>query len=85
MITDAQLSFLKQHGFQKSNLVLSDGVYWIFNDTHSITVKETEYNLFLSGNAYKLKDMVHLATIIVELPLEDFIVLMNAFHFVEIK
>jgi hypothetical protein len=41
--------------------------------------------LFLNGNPFENKDMVHLATIRVELPLEDFIVLMNAFHFVEIK
>jgi hypothetical protein len=86
MISQIQLDFLLQHGYEKSHLVTSDGTFWIYaqSQTHSIVVKKDKFELFLNGNPFENKDMVHLATINVELPLEDFIVLMNAFHFIEI-
>jgi hypothetical protein len=84
MLTPLQLVFLQHNKFKKSDLVTADGTYWLYGKTHAITVKKKEYHLFLVGDPYNNKPMVLLATIKVELPLADFIVLMNAFHFVEI-
>lgn len=81
MLPESHVNFLTGYGYKVSDLK-TEGAYWIYNDTHSIVVKKTIYDLFLYPNHEKGTSMVLLATICSDLPLEDFIVLLNAFHFI---
>lgn len=79
MLDQQQIEFLKEYGYSVSELKTKD-VYWIYDKKgHCLVVKNSVYELFLQE-----PHLIHLATISVTLPLEDFIILMNAFHFINV-
>jgi len=70
--------YLLENGFSESQLK-TESVYWIYNDSFNIAVKENCYDLFSQDYG----SMKLLATICTELDLESFIVLMDAFGLIK--
>lgn len=77
------IKFLVDNGYKVSDLK-TKGCYWIFNDTHCIVVKVGLFDLFMYPDFENKTELRLLATVCDELSLDNFIVLLSAFGFINI-
>ena len=78
MLTNQQITYLTDNNFHVSELK-TESVYWIYNDYFNIAVKKNCYDLFAQAPGR----IVLLATICVELSMEDFMVVMDGFGLIK--